>query len=915
LAKIKTADIRKSFLDYFQKHDHRLVPSSPVIPFEDPTILFINAGMNQFKDIFTGKRKPEAPRATSTQKCIRAGGKHNDLDNVGFTARHHTFFEMLGNFSFGDYFKEEAIAYAWEWVTRDLGLPKDRLYASVYEEDDEAFELWEKIAPELKNGRVMRFGKKDNYWAMGDVGPCGPSSEIHFDRGEKYGTGPNDVVNGETDRFVEFWNLVFMQYERSADGTITPLPKTSVDTGAGLERIAAIMQNVDSNYGIDIFKNLIAAVSDLTGTRYADNISSHHVVADHVRALTFALADGAGISNEGRGYVLRRILRRAARHGRELGANEPFIHKLVPVLVNEMGNAYPEIREKQQHVMNVIKSEEESFCCTLDTGCEKVFTIAYNLAFPDKKGKTLAFLGPHTSQVRNREWSIHKELKGKGYTINGETAFGLYDTCGFPLDLIQIEAAKYGLSVDVEGFEERMRQQQERSRAGGKFESKARLITKILDGENIQYPATEFVRGTLSTECEVQDTYRSQKVSGEEIPHVFVVLNQTPFYVEAGGQTSDTGVITTNGARLDVMSVHLHNDVYLHEGALVSGELNDLKEGTKVTATVDADRRLDIMRNHTATHLAHAALRKVLGKHVKQSGSYVGPDRLRFDFSHHQPMTPDEIAEVERIVNEQILGAWEVVTRELTVDKAKAKGAMALFGEKYGDVVWTVFIGEDEHEFSIELCGGTHVNNTSQIGPFFVTLETGIASGVRRMEAITGREAQKQMLENKEFRRRASLLVNRTESEALAGIEQLKETASSLQKELKKAKTELVAGGGQTVGTEIKVAGISLWTHGFDETDRDSMSAWIDSRKDQNVPVVALTMGTTGEKVTVMLAASATAIKSHGIHAGKLAKDLLAKFDGRGGGKPNFAQGGVPIGTDAQQLFDEAEKMLSEKQG
>ncbi len=430
---IRTADVRQSFLDYFQKHDHRLVESSPVVPFDDPTILFTNAGMNQFKDIFTGKRKPDFPRATSSQKCIRAGGKHNDLDNVGFTARHHTFFEMLGNFSFGDYFKAEAIEYAWEWVTKVLQLPKDRLYATVYLDDDEAYRLWGKIAPELKNGRVLRFGKKDNYWSMGDIGPCGPCSEIHFDRGVKFGDGPEDKVNGESDRFVEIWNLVFMQYEQTPDGKLVKLPKPSVDTGAGLERIAAIMQGADSNYGIDIFQTLIKAISEITGSKYQDHVPSHHVVADHIRALTFALADGAGISNEGRGYVLRRILRRAARHGRELGAKEPFLHKLVPALVGEMGGVFPEIKQKQDYVISVIKAEEESFARTLDTGLELLGTLA-------------------------------KEVRSTGSNvIPGGDVFKLYDTYGFPYDLTETIAAEHKLTLDREGFDKAM------TRAAGAF--------------------------------------------------------------------------------------------------------------------------------------------------------------------------------------------------------------------------------------------------------------------------------------------------------------------------------------------------------------------------------------------------------------------------------------------------------------
>jgi len=712
LTTIKTDDIRKSFLDYFTHRDHRLVESSPVVPFEDPTILFNNAGMNQFKDVFTGKRKRDFPRACSAQKCIRAGGKHNDLDNVGFTARHHTFFEMLGNFSFGDYFKEQAIAYAWEWVTKEMKLPVDRLYATVYTDDDEAFTLWEKIAPALKNGRIMRFGKKDNYWSMGDIGPCGPCSEIHVDRGEKFGTGPEDKVNGETDRFVEIWNLVFMQYEQTPDGKLLDLPKPSVDTGAGLERITAIMQHCDTNYGIDIFQRIIAAISEWTGAKYNGHSPSHHVIADHIRALTFALADGAGISNEGRGYVLRRILRRAARHGRELGAKEPFLYRLVPTVVEQMGATYHEIKEKQAHVTNVIKAEEESFARTLDTGLAEFSAVADSV----------------------RELGLKK--------VPGGDVFRLYDTYGFPYDLTEIIAHEQGLELDREGFDAAMAEQQERSRAAGGFESHSSEMLRILEKEPPSEKPTEYVRETLETQAEILYRRRSESNTG---PNVIVILDRTPFYAESGGQISDEGRIFNDQFEVKVTNMYKFRDYFIHEGVVTKGTTADIKAGAKVTAQVDVERRWDIMRNHTATHLAHAALRQVLGDHVRQSGSYVGPDRLRFDFSHHQPMTPDEIAQVERIVNGQILRGVYVSTEIKDVGEAKKSGAMALFGEKYADKVRVVSVPG----FSKELCGGTHVDNVAQIGPFFITLETGIASGVRRLEAVTGREAQKLMLQAK----------------------------------------------------------------------------------------------------------------------------------------------------------------------
>ena len=845
-----------------------------MIPFDDPTILFTNAGMNQFKDVFTGKRTVSYSRATSAQKCIRAGGKHNDLDNVGFTARHHTFFEMLGNFSFGDYYKEEAISFAWEWITKELKLPIDRLYATVYETDDDAFELWGKIAPELKDGRILRFGKKDNFWSMGEVGPCGPCSEIHFDRGEKYGTGSNDTVNGETDRFVEIWNLVFMQDDQLPDGRVVPLPKPSVDTGAGLERVAAIMQNVDTNYGIDLFRNIIAEISGVTGARYSDNRTSHNVVADHIRALAFALADGAGISNESRGYVLRRILRRAVRHGRLLGSDEPFLYKLVPTLAAEMGEAYPELREKQNHIVRVIRTEEEAFDRTLDRGLEHFDKI---VSLVHEKGERV---------------------------ISGEEVFRLYDTYGFPYDLTEIIATERELTLDQEGFEIAMRRQQKQSRAGATFRTEGFEHKEAFDKLGLALPATTFVRDNLSLSTEVLATVGNKD-------SVAIVLKHTPFYNEAGGQVGDIGRLFNDVFEVEIDAVHLYQNLYFHVGRITRGNAPDLKPGVKLTAQVADGRRWDIMRNHTATHLAHAALRTVLGNHVHQSGSYVGPDRLRFDFSHHQPMTPEEIRELERLVNEQILRGTDVKTELMNVDEAKKSGAMALFGEKYGDTVRVVSVPG----FSMELCGGTHVANISQIGPFFVTLETGIASGVRRMEAITGREAIAYMLDAKAFRLDVARLVNRPELEAFAGVEQMRESNSSLQKELKKTKEEMFKGGGAQVGSTTSIGGLTLSTHDFGDSDRDTMGAWLDLQKEANEPILAIALGMVNDKPTFMAAASNAAVTKEKVNVGTIAREVLPKFGGRGGGKPNFAQGGVADGTEAQAFFAAVEALLKNGRG
>jgi len=771
---------------------------------------------------------------------------------------------MLGNFSFGDYFKEEAIQFHWELMTETFGLPIERLYATVYETDDDAFALWEKIAPELKNGRILRFGKKDNYWSMGDIGPCGPCSEIHFDRGEKFGAGPDDVVNGETERFVEIGNLVFMQFDQQPDGTIVPLPKPSVDTGSGLERIAAVVQHVDSNYGIDLFQGLIAAISDVTSAMYADHVVSHHVIADHLRALTFALADGAGISNEGQGYVLRRILRRAARHGRLLGVQEPFIHRLVPTLVDAMGEAFPEIREKQTHIENVIRVEEESFLRTLETGLHLFDQVA-------------------------------KKVRSTGGTvIDGDDVFKLCDTYGFPYDLTEIIAGEQGLTLDETGFDKCMARQREQSKAGGAAQQRQKARSDLV-GKGIE--DTKFVRGSLTIETQLETA-----IAGNEDVNVptSVILDQTPMYAESGGQISDSGRISAANWEFVVDRVTIENGLYCHDGTFSRGSVSDSVHKETVTASVDTERRWDIMRNHTATHLAHAALRDVLGTHVKQSGSYVGPDRLRFDFSHHQPMTPDEIAQVEQIVNEQILSSTDVGTQEMDIESARKSGAMALFGEKYEDKVRVVSIAD----FSKELCGGTHVANTSQIGPFFITLETGIASGVRRLEAITGREAIKLMLDAKHFQVDAARLLGRTEADALDGLQQLKENNRELEKEIKKAKAEMFAGGGQSVGEERKIGDMIVITHDFGETDRDAMAGWLDSQKARNDAVVALGLGNVTGKATFMAAASSAATKEYGIDIGALTRHCLEQLGGRGGGKPNFAQGTVAPDTKAEVLFD-----------
>jgi alanyl-tRNA synthetase len=886
--RIKSSDIRRSFVDYFKSKGHKEMVSSPVIPFDDPTILFANAGMNQFKDIFTGKKKAEYKRAVTVQKCMRAGGKHNDLENVGRTGRHQTFFEMLGNFSFGDYFKEEAISFGWEWISRVLKLPPDRLYATVYDDDDEAFRLWEKIAPELKNGRILRFGKESNYWSMGEIGPNGPCSEIHYDRGKEYSCGkPDCFVNCECDRYVEIWNLVFMQYNQKPDGTSEPLPRPSVDTGAGLERITAVIQKAYSNYETDLFKDILEHISQLCGRKYdsGEKGVSHRVIADHLRALTFCIADGGGLSNEKQGYVLRRILRRAARHGRLLDMHEPFVYKLVPTLVGTMGSVYPEIRQRQKHIENVISSEEEAFGRTLDNGLELFDDI------------------------------VHKVKSSRSSIIPGDEVFKLYDTYGFPVDLTEVMAQEKGLMLDMEGFERAMTGQQEKSRNAAKFQVTATISSDaFIDGQD---STTLFIRNKDEINSEIINAFSgpdiAERVDGKTEPRswwrpeydVDIILEKTPFYVESGGQVGDIGIIENEKIKLNVLRVSKFNDFIVHTVRLIKGHFADLKRGVSVVARIDWERRWDVMRNHTATHLLHAALRQVLGEHVHQSGSYVGPDKLRFDFSHFKPMTVEESTRVEEIVNMKILEGSSVNTIEDDLENAKKSGAMAIFGEKYGSRVRVVSVDD----FSKELCGGTHVENVSQIGPFMITLETGIASGVRRIEAITGRVALAKIQEQKRALERIAGIVNRPAEEAAAAVEDAYGKLQELQKENKKLKTEKFAGGAVSVGTEIKIGSLVFRYHDFGDVEPDEMAGWVDSGKGVGYPLISAAIGNIGGKKTYMASGSGQ-VK---LHIGNISRDLLKQFGGRGGGKESFAQGTVPSDTNSDKLFEAFESRLREE--
>jgi alanyl-tRNA synthetase len=846
---MKANDIRQSFIDYFAARGHAVVPSSPVIPQDDPTILFANAGMNQFKRIFQGLDKAKFPRAVSSQKCLRAGGKHNDLENVGFTARHHTFFEMLGNFSFGDYFKEDAIKFAWEYITSVLGLPTERLYATVYTDDDDAAALWAKFAPELKNGRILRFGKKDNYWAMGDTGPNGPCSEIHIDRGIQYSCGkPTCTVNCDCDRFMEIWNLVFMQYNTDDQGRTTALPKPSIDTGAGLERIAAVLQKAETNYDTDLFAPLIDMISLISGHRYEAGAAgvSHRVVADHIRALAFCIADGAALSNEGRGYVLRRILRRAARHGRELGMHEPFLAKLLPPLAETMGHAYPQLIAKQNHIANVLTAEEEQFGRTLDVGIELFEGLA-------------------------------REAEATGSrVIPGAAVFKLYDTYGFPVDLTAVMARERGLGVDETGFEDAMSEQRERSRAGGDFAARQSLFAGI----SARHPnrRTEFLYNTYEIDAALVDY---APVEGA------VILDRTPFYVQSGGQISDVGQIVTGDFLFAVNDVVREGALILHLG---KPKTNSSPSSDRVQAQVAKERRRAIERNHTATHLLHAALRSVLGDHVHQAGSLVAPDRLRFDFTHHSAPTQEELDRIETIVNARVLDNIPLEFDFSDFDSAKTRGAMALFGEKYGDVVRVVTVPG----FSIELCGGCHVRATGDIGMFRIVSEGAIAAGVRRIEAVTGEGARQWFRQREQVLDAVAGLLKGETEQIPNRVERLLERQRQLEKRIQEleansAKHTLDRGAGESE----QVNGHSLVVNIGPEWQRDRVMALADELKKKNEDTVALFASRDPERgtVTVFLAVSRGALDK-GFNAGQALGAIIKPFGGRGGGKPNLGQGG-----------------------
>ncbi len=860
---MKAADIRESFQQYFESKGHKRVPSSSLIPLDDPTLLFTNAGMNQFKDVFLGQRKVPYTRATSSQKCIRAGGKHNDLENVGETARHHTFFEMLGNFSFGDYFKKDAIAFAWDYVHNVLKLPPDRLYATVFTDDDEAFELWGKTAPELKNGRILRFGEKDNFWSMGETGPCGPCSELHFDRGEKYSCGkPTCGINCDCDRYMEIWNLVFMQYDRDAEGKMTPLPKPSVDTGAGLERIAMVMQKVDSNYDTDLFTPILKTIVEMSGKEYFEDKrgTSHRVIADHIRALTFAIADGGMPSNEGRGYVLRRILRRASRHGRLLDLHEPFIYKLTSVLVDIMGSSFPEIKQQAEHVALVIKSEEESFGETLDRG----------LAVFDSVIRLLPAL--------------------KTSVISGRNAFKLYDTFGFPIDMTQQMARERGLSVDMEEFESELEKQKTRSRR----------VAHLEEVEGEIHPPAKFIG---YDDRFVHDTFVSQSrlISRASVRHIELSLEETPFYGESGGQVGDTGNVIIDGMEFHVQDTKKQDDATVHlltvptvalKMAPMDTPIEDVPSiGAQVKAIVNGVRQKRTQRNHTATHLLHKALRTVLGDHVQQKGSLVDPDHLRFDFSHYKQLAEEEVKEIERLVNEHILLNHRVKWEYLPIDEAKKRGAIALFGEKYGDTVRMVSVMEDveaDRFYSRELCGGTHVQATGEIGLFVITAESAIAAGIRRIEALTGKGAFDYLSNLKNQFDYMARLLKQPQEKVVERIEELLEESKRIKKELEKSQAQSAASGIADLFKHKmkKIKDVTLLVNKFES--REQLNTYADVTQTIDYPAIGVFYNE-DKQYAVTSSKSAIAMK---LSARDIINHLNKQLNGRGGGREYFTQGG-----------------------
>ncbi len=849
---MKTSEIREAFLAFFERQQHTRVESSSLVPHDDPTLLFTNAGMNQFKDVFLGADQRDYSRATSSQRCVRAGGKHNDLENVGYTARHHTFFEMLGNFSFGDYFKREAIRFAWDFLTVDLGLPEERLWVTVHVSDDEAADIWFNEIGVSKE-RFSRLDE-DNFWQMGDTGPCGPCSEIFYDHGENVPGGPPGSENDDLDRYVEIWNLVFMQYNQAADGSREPLPAPSVDTGMGLERIAAVMQGVHSNYEIDLFQAILAAAAKLLNQDSTEE-NSLRVIADHIRSCSFLVCDGVLPSNEGRGYVLRRIIRRAIRHGNKLGATGPFFHKLVATLVEQMGEAYPELREGQARIEQALLAEEEQFARTLDNG--------------------MAILEEALADL-------------DGSVIPGEVVFRLYDTYGFPVDLTNDIARERELTLDMDGYEVAMEQQRKRSQDAGSFAIDYNAVLK-LDGHT-EFTGYEGTEGSGSVTAILKGGEMVDAIGEGE--GGIIVLNRTPFYGESGGQVGDCGFLHSGDTRFEVRDTTKGSDQHLHHGVVLAGSI---KVGDSLDATVDAGVRQATALNHSATHLLHAALRTVLGDHVQQKGSLVDSQRLRFDFSHPQAVTAEELKAIEVMVNGQIRANSEVTTRLMGMEAAMEAGAIALFGEKYGEEVRVLNMGGD---FSVELCGGTHVDRTGDIGLMRISSESGISAGVRRLEAVTGVQAIAAFDAAEDKLAQIGELVKGDTGNVVDKVSALRTANRELEKEIKQLKQKLASStGGDLASQAVDVNGAKVLAASLDGADPKSLRDTVDQLKNKLGSGVILLATVDGDKIA--LTAGVTKDLTDRVRAGDLMKEFAGRLGGKGGGRPDMAQGG---GSDVGAL-------------
>ncbi|MFT6409177.1 MAG: alanyl-tRNA synthetase, partial [Arenicella sp.] len=839
---MKTAELRQRFLDFFEQREHRPLASSSLVPGNDPTLLFTNAGMVPFKDVFLGQEITDYTRAVSSQRCVRAGGKHNDLENVGYTARHHTFFEMLGNFSFGDYFKRDAIKFAWEFLTEELGLPEEKLWVTVYDKDPEAEDIWLNEMG-VSEERFSRIGEKDNFWSMGDVGPCGPCSEIFYDHGEQYWGGPPGTADEDGDRYIEIWNLVFMQFNRNAGGELLPLPKPSVDTGMGLERIAAVMQQVNNNYEIDLFDNLISRICDVVGV----TDRKHHsvrVIADHIRSCSFMIADGVIPSSDGRGYVLRRIIRRAIRHGYQLGGKTPFFYNLVGALADEMGDAYPELRDKQTMIEAALEKEERRFAETLEQGL-KIFEAK-------------------TAELTNK-------------TVPGDLVFLLYDTYGFPADLTADVARERDLVIDQEGFESLMQQQRERARASNKFAVKGDVSIEV-------DAATEF---TGYIQLKGEGRVLALQVEGDAVDSanagddVIVVLDSTSFYAEGGGQVGDEGVLRLAELLINVSDCRkLPNGAFMHIGAVEAGSVSI---GDTLMVEVDPEARYAAAANHSATHLLHSALKIVLGNHVQQKGSMVNPQRLRFDFSHDTPVTAEQLAEVETLVNAEVFAQHSVEALLMPIDDAKAAGAEALFGEKYGAEVRTITMSD----FSFELCGGTHVSNTSEIGLFKILSESGVAAGVRRIEAVTRRGAFEWANQQQLILNAASSLLKADPASLSKRIDQLQTSIKTLELDKKKLQQMIASGaGGQGLDSQVtKIGDLAVLTAIIDGADKDILRETIDKFKDKHLNGIVVLGAEVDGKVKILAGVAKAISKQY--PAGKIIQHVTSLADGRGGGRPD----------------------------